>query len=176
MKKGPVSKFPPPTTIAIYALGLVVGLLQVTIGSIALFPQISSDYHREQKIQYNAYSKNLHFLHGYLDKASLAFYLRNVFSTLQVIFGLLVAENGYFGRKYHLIGNYSLVPLSVLILALQLIAGFSVERIGPTLVFTFLLVARAVLIHQGSKKPKVGVKTRNEGKPKTSTPKKNKHD
>lgn len=175
MKKGPVSKIPPPATIAIYALGIMVGLCQVTIGIISLAPQISSDYYRESKIHYNAFAKNLTLLHDFIEKATLALYLRYLFAAAQTICGFLLVENGYFGGKYHLFGSYGLVIVNTLVLGLQTLAGFAFERIGPTLVFLVLIVTRHILIEQGSKKPKPGMKTRSDSRQKSS-PKKNKHD
>lgn len=170
-----VSKYPKPSTIVIYSLGVFLGLLHIFFGVIALTPSVSLDYHREVKINYNAFAKSLSFLHEYVDKASLALQLRYIISFSQLIFGALLVENGHFG-VFGKIGNYALIVLDLIYLFFQFSVGSSYERIAPMIVFTVLLLTRLVFVEQNSKKVKVGVKTRNAGKPKTSTPKKNKNE
>lgn len=163
------------TTITIYSLGVFLGLLHVFFGLVALSPAISQDYNREMKINYNAFAKSLSFLHDFVDKATLAHSLRLIIPVLQLVFGAALIENGHFSH-FPKAGNYGLVVLDVLYLLLQFSVGSSYERIAPTIVFTLLLLTRAYFVVVTQKKTKVGVKTRNAGKPKTSTPKKNKHD
>lgn len=163
------------TIITIYSLGVVLGLLHVFFGLVSLSPVFSQDYHREMKINYNAFSKSLSFLHEFVDKASLAYYLRLAFSISDLIFGAALIENGHF-THHSKFGNYGVVVLDVLYLLLQISVGSSYERIAPTIVFTVLLLTRLYFVVASQKKTKVGVKTRNAGKPKTSTPKKNKNE
>lgn len=148
----------------------------MAMGTITFAPQIAPDYYRELKIHFNAFAKGLTILHGLVEKVTLATYIRYLIASLQTVFGLMMMENGYFGKKFHLIGNIGLGFLNMLVFGLQIYSGFTIEKVGPTLIFLILLVGRFVLVEQSTKKPKVGMKTRNEGKPKTSTPKKNKHD
>lgn len=170
-----VVKHPRATIITIYSLGMFLGLLHIFIGVIALTPAISQDYHRELKVNYNAFAKHLVFIHQFVDKVPLALYLRNIISIAQVVFGTLLLENGYFGI-YGKIGNYGLIGLDLSYLLLQLGVGNSFERIAPTVVFAVLLVTRLLIVEQSSRKLKSNIKTRNAGKPKTSTPKKNKNE
>lgn len=170
-----LAKYPKATTITIYSLGIFLGLLHVLFGVIALSPMINQDYHREMKINYNAFSKNLSFLHSFVDRAQLAVFLRYFLAASQIIFGALLAENGHFGLPAK-VGNYGLVAIDIVFLLFQLLAKSSLERIAPTVVFSVLLVTRLLIIEQSSKRTKVGVKTRSTGKPKSSTPKKNKNE
>lgn len=170
-----MAKFPKATIITIYSLGVFLGLLHILLGVIALTPVISHDYHRELKISYNAFSKVLTFLHQFVDKAILALYLRHAVSIAQVVFGALLLENGHFG-VFGKIGNYGLIVLDSSYLILQLSVGSPFERLAPTIVFAVLLVTRLLIVEQSSRKLKPNIKTRNAGKPKTSTPKKNKNE
>lgn len=163
------------TTITIYSLGFLLGSLHIFLGAVALTPLISKDYHREIKINYSAFAKSLLNLYEFTDRLTLAFYLRFVISSAQAILGALLIENGHFG-SYGKIGNYGLLILDSIILCFQLVVGSAYERIAPTVVFSILLVARLVISEQSSKRTRPGVKTRNAGKPKTSTPKKNKNE
>lgn len=163
------------TIITIYSLGVFLGLLHVFFGLVSISPALSQDYHREMKINFNAFAKSLSFLHEFVDRASLAYYLRLAVSASEIIFGLSLIENGHF--THHLkLGNYGLVVIDILYLLLQISVGSSYERIAPTIVFTVLLLTRLYFVVASQKKTKVGVKTRNAGKPKTSTPKKNKNE
>lgn len=164
-----------PTTIAIISLAVVLGLLQATVGIISLTSQIKfvSDYHREIKNQYQGFSNNLRFAHGYLDRFTLATYLRYAFGALQFFGGLILASSCHFKNLYHHQANYCLAAVNLAILALQLNSGISYESWFGNLIFSILLVTRLILIGQQSTSKRVGgVRTRNEGKPKTSTPKK----
>lgn len=170
-----LAKYPRATQVAIYSLGFFLGALHIFLGSVALTPLISQDYHREMKINFNAYAKSLSFLHQFVDKASLALFLRYALAASQTVFGLMLVENGHFG-VFGRLGNFGLLVVDFLLLALQLSVGTAYERLAPTLVFNVLLVTRLLIIEQSSKRTRVGVKTRNAGKPKTSTPKKNKNE
>lgn len=170
-----LAKYPRATQVAIYSLGFFLGALHVFLGSVALTPLISQDYHREMKINFNAYAKSLFFLHQFIDRASLALFLRYALAASQTVFGLMLAENGHFG-VFGRLGNLGLLVVDFILLAFQLSVGTAYERLAPTLVFTVLLVTRLLIIEQSSKRTRVGVKTRNAGKPKTSTPKKNKNE
>lgn len=170
-----LAKYPKATVITIYSLGIFLGLLHIFLGVMALTPVFSSDYHREMKINFNNYSKSLAFLHSYIDRATLAYYMRLAVASLQTIFGAILIENNHFGFSGK-IGNFGLIFLNIFLLFNQLNIGISYERLAPTIVFSVLLVARLLIIDQSSKKAKVGVRTRNAGKPKTSTPKKNKNE
>lgn len=170
-----LAKYPRATSIAIYSLGFFLGAMHIFLGSVALTPMISQDYHREMKINFNAYSKSLSFLHSYVDRASLALFLRYAIAASQTIFGLMLAENGHFG-VFGRMGNFGLLVVDLVLLCFQISVGTGYERLAPTLVFTVLLVARLLIVEQSSKRARVGVKTRNAGKPKTSTPKKSKNE
>lgn len=167
------AKYPRATTITIYSLGVFLGLLHIFLGLIALTPSINNDYHREMKINYNTFSKSLVFLHNFIDRASLATYLRVLISYIQIIFGAALIENGHFGR-FGKIGNIGLISTNVVFLILQLLAGSQFDRLAPTVVFTVLLVTRLLIVEQSSKKLKVGMKTR--GPSRTKSPKKNKNE
>lgn len=170
-----LAKSPKATTIAIYSLGFLLGLLHVIIGLVSITPMINQDYHREIKINYSAFAKSLLNIYEFSDRQSLALYLRLVISSAQVVFGTLLMENGHFSQLGKL-GNHGLVVLDTIFFLFQLSVGTSYERIAPTIVFSILLVARLIIIEQGNRKVRPGVKTRNAGKPKTSTPKKNKNE
>lgn len=170
-----LAKYPKATIITIYSLGIFLGLLHVFLGVIALTPMVNHDYHREMKINYNAFAKSLSFLHDFVDRVKLAMFLRFFMAAAQTIFGALLVENGHFGLPTK-VGNYGLLAVDLVFLFFQLIVGSSYERIAPTIVFSVLLITRLMIIEQSSRKSKVGVKTRNAGKPKTSTPKKNKNE
>lgn len=170
-----LAKYPRATTITIYSLGIFLGLLHVFFGVMALTPMFSQDYHREMKINYNAYARGLSFLHSFIGQATLAYYMRLVVAALQTIFGAMLMENNHFGLSGKN-GNYGLIALNTFLLFNQLLVGVSYERIAPTLVFSVLLIGRLIIIEQSTKRSKVGVKTRNAGKAKSSTPKKNKNE
>lgn len=164
------TKFPRATVITIYSLGSFLGLLHIFLGVIALTSSISQDYHRELKINYNSFAKVLTFLHQFVDKAVLAFYLRYAISIAQATFGAFLLENGHFGPLGK-VGNYGLIVLDLNYLILQLSVGSPFERLAPTIVFTVLLVTRLLIVEQCARKHKPNIKTRSSGKPKTSTPK-----
>lgn len=170
-----LAKYPRATTITIYSLGIFLGLLHVFFGVMALTPMFSQDYHREMKINFNAYARGLTFLHSFIDKATLAYYMRLVMANLQTVFGAMLMENNHFGL-FGKSGNFGLIVLDIMLLFNQIMAGVSYERIAPTIVFTVLLIGRLIIIEQSTKRSKVGVKTRNAGKTKSSTPKKNKNE
>lgn len=170
-----LTKSPKATTITIYSLGILLGLLHIFLGVVALTPLVNQDYHREIKINYSAFAKSLLNFYDFGDRASVALYLRSILSAAQIGFGTLLLENGYFGQ-FGRVGNYGLLVLDSILLCFQLSVGTSYERIAPTIVFSILLVARLIIVEQSSKKVRSGVKTRNAGKPKTSTPKKNKNE
>lgn len=169
-----LAKYPRATTITIYSLGAFLGLIHVFLGFQALSPMISADYHREMKINFNNYAKSLTFIHSFIDRATLAYYMRLIVANLQMALGAMLVENNHFG-VFGKIGNLGLIVLNFFLFFNQLNVGISYERIAPTIVFTVLLAARLLIIEQSTKKTKVGVKTRNAGK-KTSTPKKNKNE
>lgn len=170
-----LAKYPRATTFAIYSLGIFLGLIHLAHGLFALTSFLSQDYHRDTRVFYNAIAKTLVFAHAFVDRVTLALYLRYFIGGLQAIFGLMLIENGYFG-SFGRIGNYGLILVDLLLVASQLTVGHPFERIAPMIVFTVLLATRLLIVAQGSKKVKPGVKTRNAGKPKTSTPKKNKNE
>lgn len=170
-----LAKYPRATTITIYSLGVFLGLIHIFLGAVALTPLINQDYHREIKINYNAFAKSLSNVYEFADRATIALFLRLFISSLQATFGALLLENGHFGI-FGKIGNYGLLIIDQIFLAFQLSVGSTYERIAPTIVFTVLLVTRLLIVEQSSKKARVGVKTRNAGKPKSSTPKKNKNE
>lgn len=173
-KKSAPTKFQ-VTSITVTGLAISVGLLQIAIATLQLTPQISPEYYRDAKISFNAYSKSLSFLHSFIDRVTLATYLRIGLSAIQVVFGAFLLDKGYFGTLSK-VGNYGLISVNLIVLVLQLLSGVSLERYGPSLVFIVLLSTRLLLIYQSQQKSKVGVRTRNEGRPKTSTPKKNRSD
>lgn len=169
------TKTPQAITITLYSLGIFLGLIHIFFGVIALSPAVSQDYHREMKRNYYAFAKSLSLLHVYVDLPILALYLRYFLSSCQAVFGVLLLENGHFGPIGKL-GNVGLIAVDIIYLLLQLRVETSYQKIAPTLVFSLLLVTRLYFALQNSKKMKPGVKTRNTGKPKTSTPKKNKNE
>lgn len=136
---------------------------------------ISQDYHREMKINFNAYAKILSFVHQFIDRILLAQVLRYLFSVAHLVFGTFLAGCGKFGQADK-VSNYALVGLNIVVIVFKVLVGTPLDRLAPTIVFTVLLIARALIVDQSSKKPRVGAKTRNAGKPKTSTPKKNKNE
>lgn len=170
-----LAKAPRATTIAVYSLGFLIGLIHVFLAAVALTPMINQDYHREVKINYSAFAKSLLNIYDFSDRATVALYLRLFLSSAQAIFGALLIENNHFG-KFGNIGNYGLLLLDTIFLCLQLSVGTSYERIAPTIVFSILLVARLIIVEQSARKTRPGVKTRNAGKQKSSTPKKNKNE
>jgi len=169
------SKYPSATTLTIFSLGLFLGILHIFLGLISLSPLISHDYHREMKINYNAFAKSLTFIAQFVDKTNLAQCLRYLISISQVLFGLCLLDTGYL-HPVGKIGNYALVFVDHFFLFLQLSVGSSYERIAPTIVFALLLITRLIIIEQSAKKTKAGVKTRNAGKHRVATPKKNKNE
>lgn len=163
--------YPKATTITIYSLGIFLGLLHIFLGVIAISPIISQDYHREMKINYNAFSKSLQFLHPLVDRVNLASSLRYLTAILQIVFGSLLMENGHFRLgSLSKIGNFGLIALDTVFFLLQLTVGSSYERIAPTIVFTVLLVTRVLILEQSGK---TGVTTRGNSRVKV-TPKKSK--
>lgn len=170
-----LAKYPRATTVTIYSLGLFLGILHLYLGTMAITPTFSQDYHRELKISFNSYAKGLTFLHSLIDKASLGFYMRLVVGASQVLFGSMLIENNHFGL-FGKVGNFGLIAANIFLIFNQLFIGVSYERLAPTFVFTVLLIGRLVIIEQSAKKSKVVRSTRNSGKPKSSTPKKNKNE
>lgn len=170
-----LTKSPKATTIAIHSLSVLLGGLHLFLALVALTPLISADYHRETKLNFSAFSKSILRLYQFSDHVTVAYYLRIMLSTLQLVFAGLLLECGTF-LSYDRIGNFGLISIDLIVLLFQLSVGTSYERLAPTIVFLILLVARLVIIEQGSKKVRPGVKTRNAGKPKSSTPKKNKNE
>lgn len=169
------AKYPRATTVTIYSLGIFLGLLHVFFGAVAIAPTLSADYHRELKICFNTYAKNLTFLHSIIDKVSLAYYMRMLVGAIQIMFGSMLMENNHF-NLFGKMGNFGLLAADLFILFNQLFSGVAYERLAPTIVFSVLLVGRLVILEQSAKKAKVGVRTRNSGKVKSSTPKKNKNE
>lgn len=169
------TKSPRATKITIYSLGFLLGLLHVFLGAVALTPLINQSYHRDITINYSAFAQSLLKLYQFSDRLTVAFYLRVLLSSAQVIFGSFLVENGHFG-KFGKIGNCGLVVVDLIYLGFQLSVGTAFERVAPTFVFIILLVARFLITEQSTKRVRPGVKTRNAGKPKTSTPKRGKND
>ena len=170
-----LTKYPKATLITIYSLGVLLGCLHLFFGVSSITPMINANYYNAMRLHYNSFSKSLTFLHEFIDMVSLSFYLRHFMSSLNISFGALLIENGHFG-SYGKIGNYGLILVDLVYLFLQLNVGTPYERVAPTIVFTVLLITRLLIVEQSAKKAKVGVKTRNAGKPKTSTPKKNRNE
>ena len=148
-----LAKSPRAATVAIYSLGFLLGSLHIFFGAVALTPLISNDYHREMKINYNAFAKNLLSLYEFSDVASTALYLRTLISGAQIILGAFLMENGHFGN-FGRYGNLGLVVVNAILLCFQLSVKAPYERLAPSLVFAILLISRLVLIEQGSKKSK----------------------
>lgn len=172
----PSPKTPFPLTVAIYAIGALFGALHVFIAFVALTPYISNDYHRELELHYNAFAKVLLGFYNFgVGYDIVGRYFRILFSVFQAAFGLALLENGHFGGSFAKVGNYGLIVLDVVVLALQYKVGIAYERLAPTIVFLIFLVARVIVIEQSQKKVRPGVKTRNAGKTKSS-PKKNKNE
>lgn len=170
-----LTKPPRATTIAIYSLGLLLGFLQVFLAAVALTPLINLAYHRDISNNYSAFALSLLRLYRFGDRKTVAFYLRIILSSVQAIFGILLIENGHFGKSGK-IGNYGLLFADLIFLSLQLNAGVAYERLAPTIVFIILLVARLIIVEQSNKRVRPGVQTRNGGKPKPSILKRNKYD
>lgn len=169
------TKTPRATTIAIYSLGFLLGFLHVFLAAVALTPMINQSYHRDITINYSAFAQSLLKLYQFSDRLTVAFYLRILISSAQAIFGTLLVENGHFGQCGK-IGNFGLIVVDLIFLTFQLSVGTAYERLAPTIVFTILLVSRLIIVEQSTKRVRAGVKTRNAGKPKSSTPKRNKND
>lgn len=165
------------TTIAVVSLAVILGLLQATVGLITLCSPHHSviDYNRDIKNQYQAFSNGLKFVHTFVSRFTLAYYLRNVFGLIQFFAGLLLFASCHFKNLFHHQANYALATVNLSILGLQLNSGVSYELWAGNLVFCILLVTRLILVRQqhvgGKKSTNSAIKTRNEGKPKTSTPK-----
>lgn len=168
--------YPKATVITIYLLGIFFGLLHLYFGIVSLTPSVHHDYHREMRANYHAFAKSVPFVHKFVDQQSLALYLRYLSSILQIVFGALLVENGHFFKDFHKIGNLGLIVVDLVFLLLQFNSGSALERIAPSIFSTLFLVTRLLIVEQSTKKTKVTVKTRNAGKPKTSTPKKNKNE
>lgn len=169
--------YPKATVVTIYSLGIFLGLLHIFFGVVSLTPSLNQDYHREMRANYHAFAKNLSFLHKFVDTLSLALYLRYLVAGLESVFGALLLENGHFLKgDLSKIANIGLIIVDLVFVFFQFSVGSAYERIAPTIVFTLLLVTRLLIVEQSTKKVKVTVKTRNAGKPKTSTPKKNKNE
>lgn len=169
------TKSPKATTIAIHSLSFLLGALHVFLAIVALTPMISADYHRETKLNYSAFAKSLLRLYQFSDHVTVAYYLRILISSAQFVFAGLLLESGTF-VSYDKFGNFGLIGVDLIVLLFQLSVSTSYERLAPTIVFLILLVSRLVIVEQGTKRVRPGVKTRNAGKPKTSTPKKNKNE
>ena len=169
------TKSPRATTIAIYSLGFLLGFLHLFLAAVSLTPLISADYHRETKLNYNAFAKSLLKLYQFSDHVTVAFYLRLLIASAQAVFGALLIENGHFG-SFGKIGNYGLIVVDVILFLFQLSVGTPYERLAPTIVFAILLVSRLIIVEQSTKKVRPGVKTRNAGRQKTSTPKRGKNE
>lgn len=166
-------------SIAVVSLAVILGLLQATVGLITLTAphQLTVDYNRDIKNQYQAFSNSLKFAHAFVSRFALAYYLRHAFGLVQLISGLLLIASCHFNNLFHHQANYALATVNLSILGLQLNSGVSYELWAGNLVFCILLVTRLILIRQhqqfgGKKAAGSAIKTRNEAKPKTSTPKK----
>lgn len=160
-------------SLSILALAAILGVIHAFIGTVALTPVVSADYHRELKLTFNAFAKSLTFLHSYIDKGKLGLLLRYILSVCQISTGIILAANNVLPPFIAILGNYGLLIVNLIFLVLQFNVGATIDRIAPTLVFCVLLVARLVLIEQSSKKVKP-VKAKQSKSIKASTPKKNK--
>lgn len=162
--------------MTIYTLGLLLGAYHVMVGLMTLHPVVSVDYHREMRKNYNTLAHSLKFLHPYVDRITLALYTRYFLAFLQMIAGTLLMENGHFTKGFGRVGNNVLILTNLVMLGILYQIGAPYDRVGAASVFTIMLIARRIIIHYSSQKLRVGVKTRSGGKPKTSTPKKNKNE
>lgn len=175
MNMSTMAKSTKATTIAIYSLGFLLGSLHLFLAAVALTPMINQSYHRDITINYSAFAQSLLKLYQFSDRSTVAFYLRILLSSAQAIFGACLIENGHFGQ-FGKIGNTGLIVVDLIFLIFQLSVGTAYERLAPTIVFTILLVARYIIVEQSARRMRPGVKTRNAGKQKTSTPRKGKND
>lgn len=173
MKKNPTTQSPTTITVALLSLGVIVGLLQATIGLITLTPSITADYHREIKDQHKTFAASLKFIHELVGKFDLAALLSYSFGFWQLFGGILLCESGFFTGPIHHYGNYILAIVNLIILGLQVYSGIRYELWACNLVFSILLLTRLILIRQQTVKRSSPVtRSKHELKPTSSTPKK----
>ncbi|KAL7046448.1 hypothetical protein ACKWTF_002575 [Chironomus riparius] len=139
------------TSIVLKSLSILLGLFFLFTGFMKISPYISKELHRDLRKHYVKYAKAFPMASLFDIRVPSKWY-RRIIGAIEVICGGLMA--GFPSHTVKNAANATLLCLMFLALYSQYMANDPFERLGPTLVFIFMLVGRLVIFFQIHRKEK----------------------
>jgi len=121
------------------------------MGFMKISPYISKELHRDLRKHYVKYAK-VFPMASLLEFRVPSKWYRRAIGGIEVICGGLLA--GFPSHKVKNVANVTLLMLMFLALYSQYVVSDPFERIGPTMVFSFMLIGRLVIFYQIHRKEK----------------------
>jgi len=133
------------TSIVLKSLSILLGCFFIFMGFMKISPYISKELHRDLRKHYVKYAK-VFPMASLLEFRVPSKWYRRAIGGIEVICGGLLA--GFPSHKVKNVANVTLLMLMFLALYSQYVVSDPFERIGPTMVFSFMLIGRLVIFYQ----------------------------
>ncbi|CAO1312546.1 unnamed protein product [Diamesa hyperborea] len=133
------------TSIVLKSLSILLGIFFIFIGFMKISPYISKELHRDLRKHYVKYAKAFPLSSFFEFRVPSKWYRRSI-GGLEIVCGAIMA--GFPNHKVKNVANATLLFLMMLAGYSQYAVSDPFERLGPTMVFSFMLIGRLVIYYQ----------------------------